>query len=177
MLVWSTLYAGRWLALERRWSDELFFPLLLSSLAARVLFQGCHHQSTWWTSDGQQVVRVSWVVICNIAVLTLERLSESTERLVETQKARPAPRISDLSPWGWGLNKGRKKKPIELPHSWDHRLSQAKSINGTRSQAADPMQASSLVTMVTMGSLSLSPSFIPFCDNTMRKDSIQWAER
>ena len=37
------------------------------------------------------------MVICNIAVLTLERLSESTERLVETQKARPAPRISDLS--------------------------------------------------------------------------------
>lgn len=78
-----------------------------------------------------------------------------------------------------GPYKGRKKKPIELPPSRDHRLSQAKSINGTRSDTADPMQASCLVTMVTTGalSLSLSLSHLPFCNNTMRKDSIQRIER
>lgn len=60
---------------------------------------------------------------------------------------------------GGGALQGKKKKPIELPHSRDHRQSQAKSINGTRSQTADPMQASCLVTMVTTGTLSLSLSY------------------
>lgn len=79
--------------------------------------------------------------------------------------ARPIARISDWL-FGVGPYKGRKKN-LQICHILRTIGSEGRRMHGKMSQRGEPVQASCLVTMVTMSSLG------PICDSTRRKTSIR----
>lgn len=88
------------------------------------------------------------------------------ERLLQTQVAGLAHRVSDVAGPGWGGK--RSPQNCCVPETT---LSLARTTSETRSHLGEPVLASCLVTMVTIGSLCAFP------ENTVRKVSSPRSEQ